>query len=192
MGATLVFGIVLGLSANQAPPPDRAVLFEGGRLIAGDGRVPTENAAFLVEGTRFTRVGAKGEISPPAGGLRVDLGGKTVIPALIDVHNHLGWTNQKTNVATKQSFTRELVIDHLQRYAHYGVTAAMSLGLDRWVVDPEMPYRLGHEIILNAARFLTVGLRIAATPMAGPPLSIGWAFHMERRPKPKAEPSCAS
>ena len=59
LGATLVFGIVLGLSAN--PGPSTRFLFEGGRLIAGDRRVPTENAAFLVEGTRFTRVGAKGE-----------------------------------------------------------------------------------------------------------------------------------
>ena len=169
-GVTLLFGIVLGSYANQAPPPRPAVLFEGARLIAGDGRVPTESSAFLVEGTRFTRVGTKGEIALPSGALRVDLGGKTVIPALIDVHNHLGWTNQKTNVATKQSFTRELVIDHLRRYAYYGVAATMSLGLDRWDVDPEMPYRLRHEIIPNAARFLTVGRGIAATPMAGPPL----------------------
>ena len=75
----------------------------------------------------------------------------------------------------------------------HGVTAAMSLGLDRWDVDPEMYARLGHEIIPNAARFLTVGRGIAATPMAGPPLEYRLGIPpMERRPKPKAEPSCAS
>jgi len=30
------------------------------------------------------------------------------MPALIDIYNHLGWTNLKTNQATKTSFTREL------------------------------------------------------------------------------------
>ena len=90
------------------------------------------------------------------------------MPALIDIHNHIGWTNHKTNQATKTSFTRELVIDHLQRYAYYGVAATLSLGLDRWDVNPELPYQLRNEVIPNAARFLTVGRGIAATPMAGP------------------------
>jgi hypothetical protein len=45
----------------------------------------------------------------------------------------------------------------------------MSLGLDRWNVNPELPYQLRDTIVPNAARFLTVGRGIAATPMAGPP-----------------------
>jgi imidazolonepropionase-like amidohydrolase len=144
------------------------VLFEGARLITGDARGPIESSAFLVEGNKFTGVGKKGEVRLPAGATRVDLTGKTVIPALIDIHNHLGWTDQRTNTASKQSYTRALVIDHLQRYAYYGVAATLSMGLDRWDVDPELPYRLRNEIIPNAARFLTVGRGIAATPMAGP------------------------
>ncbi len=159
---------LVGVSANQARQSGGAVLFEGARLVAGDGRAPIENSAFLVEGSRFTRVGRKGGIALPAGATRIDLTGKTVIPALIDTHNHLGWTNQRTNKATKESYTRALVVDHLQRYAYYGVAAAMSLGLDRWDANPELPYQLRNEIIPNAARFLTVGRGIAATPMAGP------------------------
>jgi imidazolonepropionase-like amidohydrolase len=157
----------LWVSANQVPSGG-AVLFESARLIAGDGRAPIESSAFLVERNKFTTVGRKGEIQLPAGATRIDLTGKTVIPALIDIHNHLGWTNQKTNKATKQSFSRELVIDHLQRYAYYGVAATLSMGLDRWDANPEVPYQLRNEIIPNAARFLTVGRGIAATPMAGP------------------------
>lgn len=56
---------------------------------------------------------AQPEKATSQGPTRVDLTGKTVIPALVDIHNHLGWTNQKTNKATKDSYTRELVIDHL-------------------------------------------------------------------------------
>jgi imidazolonepropionase-like amidohydrolase len=164
----LVAAAFVCLSANQARVAGPAVLFEGARLIMGDAGGPIENSAFLVEGNRFTRVGRKGDVRLPAGAARVDLTGKTVIPALIDIHNHLGWTDQRTNTASKQNYTRALVIDHLQRYAYYGVAATLSMGLDRWDVDPELPYKLRIEIIPNAARFLTVGRGIAATPMAGP------------------------
>src|SRR4030095_9746053 len=156
------------LSAAQAGRTSGATLFEGARLITGATGAPIESSAFLVENGRFTKVGRKGDVQAPAGAARVDLTGKTVMPGLIDIHNHLGWTNHKTNQATKTSFTRELVIDHLQRYAYYGVVATLSLGLDRWDVNPELPYQLRNEIIPNAARFLTVGRGIAATPMAGP------------------------
>ncbi|MEO8260588.1 MAG: amidohydrolase family protein [Acidobacteriota bacterium] len=156
------------LSAGQAGRTNAAILFEGARLITGAGGAPIEGAAFLVENGRFTRVGKKGDVQAPAGAARVDLTGKTVIPALIDIHNHLGWTNHKTNQATKTSFTRELVIDHLQRYAYYGVAATLSMGLDRWDVNPDLPYQLRNETMPNAARFLTVGRGIAATPTAGP------------------------
>ena len=167
IGVTLLATLAT-LSAGQVPPRHSAVLFEGARLITGDRLPALENSAFLVEDSRFTRIGKKGEIQLPAGATRVDLAGKTVIPALIDTHNHLGWTDQKTNIATKQSYTRELVIDHLQRYVYYGVAATLSMGLDRWDVNAELPYQLRNEIIPNAARFLTVGRGIAATPMAGP------------------------
>ena len=72
-----------------------AILFEGARLITGTTGAPIENAAFLVENGRFTKVGRKGAVQPPAGAARVDLTGKTVMPALIDIHNHLGWTNPR-------------------------------------------------------------------------------------------------
>src|SRR6266853_89087 len=156
------------LSAGQAPTAATAVLFEGARLIDGEGRAVIDNSAFLVENNTFTRVGRKGELRVPAGAMKVDLTGKTVMPALVDPHNHIGYTNQKTGVSSKENFTRATLIDHLQRYAYYGVAATMSMGLDRWDVDPELPYQLSREIIPNAALFLTVGRGIAATPMAGP------------------------
>src|SRR5215510_6467335 len=67
-------------------PSARVTVFEGARLITGEGSAPIENAAFIVDDTRFARVGRSGELEVPAGAVRVDLTGKTVMPAMIDVH----------------------------------------------------------------------------------------------------------
>src|SRR5205085_2436980 len=90
-----------------------AILSEGARLIPGDGSAPVENSAFLVENAKFTKIGKKGELRPPAGAMRVDLSGKTVMPALVDAHVHLGWTVVRTGRIDAGTYTRENLIDHL-------------------------------------------------------------------------------
>jgi len=142
------------------------VFFEGARLIVGDGSAPIESSAFLVEGDSFTWVGKKGERQPPQGAVRVDLTGKTVMPSLIDGHNHIGLVNEKDGSNSKANYTHENLVDQLERYAYYGVSAAMSMGLE---ADQELAYQLRDEVLPNAARFLTVGRGIAGTPIAGPP-----------------------
>jgi imidazolonepropionase-like amidohydrolase len=151
------------LLSSQARRP--AIWFEGARLIVGDKTPPIQNSAFLVEGDSFTWVGRKGERQPPAGAMRVDLTGKTVIPALIDGHNHIGLVNEKDGSNTKANYTRDNLVDQLQRYIYYGTAAAMSMGLE---ANQEVAFGLRDSVTPNAARFLTVGKGIAATPMAGP------------------------
>ena len=112
------------LASSQARRP--ALWFEGARLIIGDNSPTLENSAFLVEGDSFTWVGKKGERQPPANATRVDLTGKTVMPSLIDGHNHIGLVNEKDGSNKKANYTRENLIDQLQRYAYYGTAATMS------------------------------------------------------------------
>jgi imidazolonepropionase-like amidohydrolase len=150
--------------ASQASRP--AIWFEGARLIVGDKSPTIESSAFLIEGDSFAWVGRKGERQPPANATRVDLTGKTVIPALIDGHNHIGLVNEKDGTNRKANYTRENLIDQLQRYAYYGTAATLSMGLE---ADQELAYKLRDEIIPNSAKFMTVGKGIAATSMAGPP-----------------------
>ena len=60
----------------------------------------------------------------------MDLTGKTVMPAIVDAHGHLGFLDQNTGLLSKANFTRENYIDHLQRYAYHGVAATISTGTD--------------------------------------------------------------
>ena len=166
----LPFGLVLLAVAcsPEAGPPQAtgdAIWFEGARLIVGDGNAPIENSAFLVEGNTFAWVGRQGEMEPPEEVARVDLTGKTVIPALIDGHQHIGLTNVKDGSNSKDNYNREILVEHLERSAYHGVAATMSLGLE---ANEELAFQLADQVIPNAALFLTSGRGIAATPMAGP------------------------
>ena len=125
----------------QAP---RATVFEGARLIVGDGAV-IDDSAFVVENGRFTQVGRRGQVKAPAGAARVDLTGKTVTPTFIDTHTHMGTT-------------RDVLIDQLQRLAYYGVAATLSLGLD----PGDLAFQVRNETIPNAARLRTAGRGITA------------------------------
>ena len=131
------------------------ILFEGARLIVGDGRGPIENSAFLVENDRFSRVGTKGALQIPEGATRVDLTGKTVIPALIDAHSHIGYMKNLTSGS--QNYTRENILDHMYRFAYFGVAASQAMGTDFGV----LPYQIRDELLAgkypDAARFLTAG-----------------------------------
>jgi imidazolonepropionase-like amidohydrolase len=157
---------ILGSCSSQlatSGAPSNVTLFEGARLIVGDDKPPIENSAFLMENRKFTKVGRKGEVEVPAGATRVDLTGKTVMPAIVDVHGHLGFLDQNTGLLSKANFTRENYIDHLERYAYHGVAATMSTGTDMG----ELAYQLRDEDIPNAARIRTVGLGLA-WPGSGP------------------------
>src|SRR6266850_6712441 len=120
---------------------------------------PIENSAFIVENNRFTRIGRKGEVAAPSGAARIDLTGKTVIPALIDAHSHIGYMKNLTSGA--QNYTRENILDHMQRFAYFGVAASQAMGTD----FGEMPFQLRDEILAgtypDAARFLTAGRGLA-------------------------------
>jgi imidazolonepropionase-like amidohydrolase len=110
-----------------SPTPDDTTLFTGGRLVLGDGRV-IERGAMLVSRGRIERVGPVGSVAAPTGAHVVDLTGKTVIPTLIDAHAHLGYEGYTGWGA--DYYSRENVIDNLERYAYYGFGAVFSAGTD--------------------------------------------------------------
>ena len=148
--AALLLSGAFGASACSAQAPEQpaassAVVFEGARLIVGDEQMPIENATFVVDNGRFVQVGRTGEVQVPSGATRVDLKGKTVMPAIIDTHTHL-------------SRERDALVRDLKRRAYYGVGAAMSLGQDAG----DLPFQIRDETIPDAARVRTAGRGLTA------------------------------
>ncbi len=156
---------VAGTAPVRGQAPATVTVFEGARLITGDGSPPIENSAFVVENNRFTQIGRRGEVPVPAGAKRVDIFGKTVMPTLVDLHGHFGFQNIPAGTMSKATFTRENLIDHMQRLAFHGVGATVGVGdlVDRSDMHGgrtgwgDVPLRLREEVVPGAALFRTSG-----------------------------------
>ena len=61
-----------------------------GRLVDPEAGTVSTNQVILVQGNRFTAIGAN--VTIPAGAQVIDLSGLTVLPGLVDAHNHLALT----------------------------------------------------------------------------------------------------
>jgi len=107
---------VLALAGLTLHAQQTTTVFENGTVIIGDGKV-LNNTSVVVQDTRITQVGPAASIKAPAGATRVSLAGKTLMPAIVDTHVHTSTT------------APELENDLRQR-AHFGVSAALSMGLD--------------------------------------------------------------
>ena len=110
-----------------------AVVFEGARLITGDGSAAIDNGAFVVQGGRIEQIGTSSALEKPAGATTIDLRGKTVMPMIVNVHGHVGYMKGATTGS--EHYSRENVLDHLGRFVYYGVGAIQSLGTGRGGVE---------------------------------------------------------
>jgi imidazolonepropionase-like amidohydrolase len=157
------FALLL-LAAFAVQPAPAQTLFEGARVIPGDGSAAIENAAFLVEGGVVTRIGRRGEVAAPAGATRVDLAGKTVMPAIVSTHVHPGFQKGLTYAA--ENFTRENIIDDLDRALYFGISTVMSQGIEKG----DVMYRIRADQAagrVGGARLKLAGRGMGA-PNAGP------------------------
>jgi imidazolonepropionase-like amidohydrolase len=138
-------------------------IYTGARVISGEHVV--DEAAITVRDGLIEHVGPATPAN--AGDTVVTLAGKTVIPALVNPHGHIGY--MRGTVADAAFYSRANVIDHLHRLAYYGVSTFQSLGTDRGdteigVRDDQRAGTLGET---DVAELLTAGTGIVApTPGA--------------------------
>ncbi len=99
----------------DTPAAGTAVVYEGALLISGDGSAPIAQSAFVVDGGLITQLGTAGQLDVPADAARVDLTGKTVMPALIGAHGHVGY--QRGTSFPLENYSRETIYEDLRRAA---------------------------------------------------------------------------
>ncbi len=141
-----------------------AAVYDGARILDGTGAPPIEAGRLVVEQGVITAVGPQNAVEAPPGAAVVDLRGRTIMPALVNLHGHVGFQRGLTYDAA--NYTRENVVDHLHRYAYHGVGVIVSLGTDAGGLWREI--RRDQEAgTLGGARLFTAG-RGLARPNAGP------------------------
>jgi imidazolonepropionase-like amidohydrolase len=83
----------------------------------------------VIEGDHIVAAGRAGTVSIPKDSDVIELGGKTVMPALINLHGHLGLTSNGADSAAG-NYTQENVVKQLNKYLSYGVGTVASFGQD--------------------------------------------------------------
>jgi enamidase len=92
------------LSAQQRPTLSQAVrayvsvdapliALTHARVIDGTGAPPREDQTLILNNGRITTMGSSASTDVPAGAQTIDLTGKSVIPGLVMVHEHLYYPN---------------------------------------------------------------------------------------------------
>jgi imidazolonepropionase-like amidohydrolase len=85
-----VVSILLSTIAWGQAPAQRLTLIKAGRLFDARSGQMLSNQTILVEGDRIKEVGTAAAVAPHAANARViDLSSSTVLPGLIDAHNHV-------------------------------------------------------------------------------------------------------
>ena len=110
--------------ASRAPqaqaPAGGVVALTGARVIDGTGKAPIDRATIVIADGRIQAVGAN--VAVPAGAMRIDMSGKTILPGLINAHGHL-------QADHSQRPARDRLAAQLRTYSDYGITTVQVLGI---------------------------------------------------------------
>ncbi len=116
-------------SACQSIPQatvKQGILLQDVTLIDGNGQPPKEHMDILLQGDSIAQIGQHLDTT---GVTIFHLSGKTVMPALISAHVHVGTLKGKDN--SGDFYLRDNIIRHLKKYQDYGILQVLVMGTDR-------------------------------------------------------------
>ena len=132
VGAWLAVVGAGAMHAQQAPPD---LILSNGKIVTVDDRF-TIAQAVAIRGDRIVAVGANAEVGRLAGAAtrRIDLGGRTVTPGLIDNHMHLlrGATTWMRELRFDGVESRKKAIDLIQARAKAEGAGAWVFNIGGW------------------------------------------------------------
>src|SRR5260221_9778475 len=90
-------------------------VLKGGRLIVGTGASPLEGATVVVDGNRIASITTRNESDFPADAEIIDAAGMTILPGLIDCHDHMA--NHRYDLAHRWRLDEPQSTRHLRTAA---------------------------------------------------------------------------
>src|SRR5260370_1117955 len=133
----IVLACFYSLAGAQTPAQSKSqpTVLKGARLIDGTGRAPIENSVLVIEGSQIVAAGKSGAVSIPEDAAVQDVRGKTIMPAIVNLHGHMGLSNNGADSAAGR-YTQENVVKQLNKYLSYGVATVASFGQDEDLIFP--------------------------------------------------------
>ncbi|WP_343669225.1 amidohydrolase family protein [Chitinophaga sp.] len=169
MTKPLFLVLLSGLFACNQPKRDAgnpALLLKNVTLIDGSGGAPILNTNLLIRGDTIAAIGDKMDAD---GAAVLDLSGKTIMPALISAHTHIGTLKDTANKG--ENYTRENILRQLKKYADYGVTNIQVMGTDRPMLFHTGLRDSSQNGLLPGARLHSAGYGFGV-PNGAPPLAM--------------------
>lgn len=106
-------------------------LLKGVTLITGTADSVQNNMALAIKDDTIVGIISANDPLPPDATV-IDYTGKTIVPAFINAHGHLGLLRGDSAVAG--NYTRDNILRQLEKYASYGVCRVLSLGTDQDII----------------------------------------------------------
>src|SRR5882762_5724634 len=130
----------------------------GGTLIDGTGATPVADAAVVIEGDRIIAAGPRASTAWPADAEVLDVRGRTVIPGLIDAHDHLA--SHGYALATRWGLDEPASTTHLRTARVLADTLAMGYTTVRDAGGLDAGFKVAIEHGLIPGPRLVLGIQI--------------------------------
>jgi imidazolonepropionase-like amidohydrolase len=157
---------------NDPPAAAGRTWYTGARLFDGTSPALREGAAVLVEEGRIAAVGRSGD-AVPEGARVVDVGGRTLMPGLIDAHQHAtagskSWAKTANEAGTEDIWPgarAHVVAQVFRELLRMGITTFRDVGgYDDLLVEARQAMRYG---VFAGPRVLACGRIVSATGPGG-------------------------
>jgi imidazolonepropionase-like amidohydrolase len=160
-------GLIAALPGSAQPPAPPALIRERGPLTAiehviiidGTGAAPRADQTILIDHGRIAAIGPDGSVALPEGVSRIDGRGRTIIPGLVGMHEHLF----RTASGDGPFAVVQAPVTFPQLYLASGVTTARTAGS----VDPHGDLGIRREI--EAGRLIGPDLDLTTPYLEGSP-----------------------
>ena len=130
----------------------------GATLIDGTGAPPVPDAVLLIDGDRISAVGPRSAVNWPADAEIIEVAGRTIIPGLIDAHDHMA--SHGYGFATRLGLDEPASTAHLRTARVLGETLAMGYTTVRDGGGLDVGFKIAIEQGLIAGPRLVLGVQI--------------------------------
>ena len=151
---------------NDQPAGEEPLWLTNARLLDGTGAAPRDGVSVLVESGRIAQLDG----SAPESATTIDLGGRTLMPGLIDAHSHVGGSfatpePRKGAEPLLAGTTAHVLAAELRATLRMGITTIRDVGsIGDSVVEARQAMRYG---AFDGPRLLTCGRIVSPTAPGG-------------------------